>query len=67
VGQRRRTKASSPGPPYPRPDAVMMRAIVLYYSRTGWTRRVAEEVASRLGCDIEAIVQKRGFRASSDG
>lgn len=39
-----------------------MKAIVLFYSRTGWTRRVAEDVASRLGCDIEAVVPKRSFK-----
>jgi hypothetical protein len=61
VGQWRRTKAISRRAPLPPADAVVMRAIVLYYSRTGCTRRIAEEVASRLGCDIEAIVPKRGF------
>ncbi len=39
-----------------------MRAVVVYYSRTGWTRRVAEEVASRLGCEVEAVAPRRSFK-----
>lgn len=33
-----------------------MKALVLYYSQGGNTRAVAEEIAGRLGADIEAIV-----------
>ena len=32
------------------------KALVLYYSQTGNTRAVAEEISSRLGADIEEIV-----------
>ncbi len=33
-----------------------MKALVLYYSQNGTTKAVAEEIADRLGADIEAIV-----------
>ncbi|MEJ5292234.1 MAG: hypothetical protein WHS82_01425 [Candidatus Methanosuratincola sp.] len=33
-----------------------MKALVVYYSRTGTTRKVAEEIASLVGCDMEEIV-----------
>ena len=38
-----------------------MNAIVVYYSRTGTTKKAAEAIAKALGCDIEEIVdtQKR--------
>ena len=38
-----------------------MKTIVVYYSRTGNTRKVAEELADTLKCDIEQIIdtQKR--------
>ena len=32
------------------------KVLVLYYSQTGNTKLVAEEIASRLGADIEALV-----------
>lgn len=38
-----------------------MNAIVMYYSRSGTTKKVAEAIASKFGCDIEELVdtQKR--------
>jgi menaquinone-dependent protoporphyrinogen IX oxidase len=33
--------------------------LVVYYSRAGKTKELAEELANRLGCDIEAVVDKR--------
>jgi len=39
-----------------------MKALVLYYSRTGTTKRLAEELSRKLGCDIEAIVPKDSYR-----
>ncbi len=39
-----------------------MKALVVYYSRTGRTKRVAEELSRKLGCDIEAIVPKDSYR-----
>lgn len=32
-----------------------MQALVVYYSRTGCTRKVANELSKELGCDIEEI------------
>ena len=34
------------------------RTLVVYYSRTGNTERVAKDVAARLGADLERIVDK---------
>jgi len=39
-----------------------MKALVVYYSRTGTTKRLAEELSRKLGCDIEAIVSKVSYR-----
>lgn len=39
-----------------------MKALVLYYSRTGTTERVAKDIQQRLGCDIEPIVSKTSYR-----
>lgn len=33
-----------------------MRALVVYYSRTGNTKKAGEEIARELGCDVEEIV-----------
>jgi flavodoxin len=37
----------------------MGKTLVVYYSRTGYTRRVAQEIAQRCGADIEAIEEDR--------
>ena len=39
-----------------------MKVLVLYYSRTGTTKRLAEELSRKLGCDMEAIVPKDSYR-----
>jgi flavodoxin len=36
-----------------------MKPLVVYYSRTGTTAKAAGEIASRLGCDTEPIVDRR--------
>ena len=53
---------------------LIMKSLVVYYSRTGNTKFVAEEIAAELGSDIEEIVdlKSRGgklgwFSASRDG
>jgi flavodoxin len=38
----------------------MQRSLVVYFSRTGYTKRIAEEIATRLDADIEAIEDVRG-------
>lgn len=35
------------------------RTLVVYYSRVGKTKELAEELAKKLGCDIEAVVDKK--------
>lgn len=44
----------------------MNKILVVYYSRTGQTKKVAEAIASQLGADIEKIVDttpRKGLRA----
>ena len=40
-------------------DKVSGKVLVVYYSRTGTTRRLAEEISGRLGADIEEVIDKR--------
>jgi flavodoxin len=37
----------------------MPNALVVYFSRTGYTRKIAEEIAGRCGADVEAIEDVR--------
>jgi flavodoxin len=37
----------------------MPRALVVYFSRTGYTRKIAEDIAARCGADIEGIQDVR--------
>jgi flavodoxin len=37
----------------------MPRTLVVYFSRTGYTRKIAEEIAGRCGADLEAIEDVR--------
>ena len=37
----------------------MSRALVVYYSRTGYTRRIAEEISRALACDICPIEEDK--------
>lgn len=36
-----------------------MKSLVVYYSRTGNTRKLAEELADALGCDVEEIIDTK--------
>jgi flavodoxin len=40
---------------------VLMKILVAYFTRTGNNRLVAEELASRLGADLEEIQSKTGY------
>ncbi len=40
------------------------KILVVYYSRTGNTRKIAQEIATKLGCDIEELIDtknRKGF------
>jgi len=43
-------------------DEDMPRVLVIYYSRTGYTRRIAEAVAAKAHATVEAIVEDRSRR-----
>jgi flavodoxin len=43
----------------------MSRVLVVYFSRTGYTKTVAEGVATRCGADVEAVRERRGRRGFS--
>ena len=50
------------------------KILLVYYSRTGTTRRIAEEIRESLGCDVEEVVDKKSrsdllgwLRAGRDG
>lgn len=38
---------------------ISMKTLIVYYSRTGTTEKVAQEVAENVSCDIEHIVDKK--------
>jgi flavodoxin len=38
-----------------------MKTLIIYYSRTGRTKRLAEDVQARLGCGIERIQTMKDF------
>jgi menaquinone-dependent protoporphyrinogen IX oxidase len=48
---------AAPRPGSPKKDGA--KTLVVYYSRTSTTQRVAKDLAKRLGADIEAIADKR--------
>ena len=37
-----------------------MKSLVVYYSRSGKTKKVSESISKELGCDFEEVVSKRG-------
>ena len=39
-----------------------MKSLVAYYSRTNITKRLAEDIADKLGCDIEEIKPKVNYQ-----
>jgi flavodoxin len=41
-------------------DLEFMKILVVYYSRDGSTRKVAEELKAQLGADIEEITESKG-------
>ena len=36
------------------------KALVVYYSRTGTTQKLAEEIAAQMGCDVERLTDTKG-------
>ena len=40
-------------------EVVYMRSLVVYYSRTGVTKKVAEAISRKLGSDVEEIIDQR--------
>jgi len=41
-----------------------MKTLVVYYSRTGNTRKVSHEIARELNADLDEIVSLRGYRSA---
>lgn len=37
----------------------MMKNLVVYYSRTGNTEKIAKEIEEKVGCDIQSIIDKK--------
>jgi flavodoxin len=42
-----------------------MKTLIVYYSRTGTTKKVAEALAVKLGADLEALVDKTDRRGAA--
>ena len=38
-----------------------MKSLVVYYSRSNITKKLAEDIADKLGCDIEEIIPKVNY------
>ncbi len=36
-----------------------MKTLVVYYSRSGSTKKIAEEISSKMNCDIEEIIDNK--------
>jgi len=47
------------------PQQQDMKTLTVYYSRSGTTRRIAEELVKKLGSDVDPITESRGRGASS--
>lgn len=43
-----------------------MKSLVVYYSRTGVTKRIARVIAEKLKCDIEEIIDRKDRRGAKN-